>query len=262
MRRIVRIMNKGVKKVRQSIEQRKKTRGLTGKESSKKQLLPPFPQEEEKHGYFPSFSDTAFESNTNSKFASGFMLKGILSVMLFFGVALLGQTDAGILQKPKEWTSNALTEEFPFAKVNVWYQETFGTPLALTPQNSQVAGGGDQMALPVAGNVTETFQVNGTGIMIAPEETADVSALRDGVVVFAGNDSETNNTVVLQHADGSKTTYGHLSALDVHLYQFITSNQRIGQFTPTTESETVYFAIEQENDYIDPVQVIQVDDAP
>ncbi|UJL44964.1 M23 family metallopeptidase [Virgibacillus sp. NKC19-16] len=255
-------MNKGVKKVRQSIEQRKKTRGLTGKEGSKKQLLPPFPQEEEKHGYFPSFSDTAFESNTDSKFPSGFMLKGVLSAMLFFGVALLGQTDAAFLQKPKEWTSNALTEEFPFASVNVWYQETFGSPLALTPQDNQVADSSNQMGLPVSGDVTETFQVNGTGIMIAPQETADVSALRDGVVIFAGNDRETNNTVVVQHADGSNSTYGHLSAVDVHLYQFVTSNQRIGQFTPTTESETVYFAIEQENDYIDPVQVIQVDDAP
>lgn len=255
-------MNKGVKKVRQSIEQRKKTRGLTGKEDSKKQLIPPFPQEEEKHGYFPSFSDTAFESNTDNKFPYQFMLKGVLSVMLFFGVALLGQTDAEFLQKPKEWTSNALTEEFPFAKVNVWYQETFGSPLALTPQNTQVTGSTSQMGLPVSGDVTETFQVNGTGIMIAPQETADVSALRDGVVIFAGNDQETNNTVVVQHADGSKSTYGYLSAVDVHLYQFVASDQRIGQFTPTTESETVYFAIEQENDYIDPVQVIQVDDAP
>ncbi|MBY7143258.1 M23 family metallopeptidase [Virgibacillus sp. NKC19-3] len=255
-------MNKGVKKVRQSIEQRKKTRGLTGNESSKKQLPVPFPQEEEKHGYFPSFSDTTFESNTGHKFPYRFMLKGVLSVMLFFGVALLGQTDAAFLQKPKEWTSSALTDEFPFAKVNIWYQETFGSPLALTPQNDQVAVSSNQEGLPVSGDVTETFQVNGTGIMIAPDETADVAALRDGVVVFAGNDRETNNTVVIQHADGSSSTYGHLSAVDVHLYQFVASNQRVGQFTPTAESETVYFSIEQEDDYIDPVQVIQVDDAP
>ncbi|WP_373892931.1 peptidoglycan DD-metalloendopeptidase family protein [Virgibacillus natechei] len=253
--------NKGVKKVRQSIEQRKKARGLTGKESDREQLPAPFPQEEEKHGYFASFSDTAFESSTVSKFPYQFMLKGVLSIMLFFGVALLGQTDATFLQKPKEWTSTALTEEFPFASVNVWYQDTFGSPLALTPQNNQVSGNQNQMGLPVSGDVTETFQVNGTGIMIAPDETADVAALRDGVVVFAGNDQETNNTVVVQHADGSNSTYGHLSAVDVHLYQFVTSNQRIGGFTPTTGSETVYFAIEQEDDYIDPVQVIEVDDA-
>lgn len=257
-------MNKGVKKVRQSIEKRKKTRGLTTKEESKKQLFPPFPQEEEKHGYFPSFSDAAFESNTKSKLASGMILKGTLSVMLFFGVALLGQTDAGWLHKPKEWTSSALTQEFPFAKVNLWYQETFGVPLALNPQQQDEVATSDDgsLALPVSGNVTETFQVNGTGIMIAPEETSDVSALRDGVIIFAGNDQETNNTIVVQHPDGSETTYGYLSDVDVHLYQFVRSNQRIGQFTPTTANETVYFSIERENDYIDPVQVIQVDDAP
>lgn len=263
MRRIVRIMDKGVKKVRQSIVQRKKMRGLNAKEGSQKQILPAFPQEEEKHGYYPSFSDSTFNNDNKSKAASGIMLKGILSVLLFFGVALLWQTDSEMFQKPKEWTSGVLTKEFPFAKANLWYQETFGSPLAFTAQKTQtVAHSESPLALPVSGSVTESFQANGRGIMITPKEKADVTVVRDGVIVFVGKDRETNKTVVVQHSDGTKSTYGYLSDVDVHLYQFVNNNDRIGQFTPTAENEMVYFAIEKNNDFIDPIQVIKVDDTP
>src|SRR5690625_7408733 len=96
--------------------------------------------------------------------------------------------------------------------------------------------------------------------MISPTEQAAVSALNDGVVVFSGNDRETNKTVVVPHADGSKTTYGYLSSIDGHLYQFIASGQQLGQFTPTEENETVYFSVEKDKKYVEPVQVINVDD--
>jgi stage IV sporulation protein FA len=254
-------MKKGVKKVRKSIEQRKKLRGHPYKEGSKKQIISNLPQEEEKHGYLPVFTDTSSSgSSKKDKAVSGMFLKGTLSIMLFFGAALLWQADTEMLESPKRWSSIALTQEFPFAKVNLWYQETFGSPLAFRPPAERIAGSDDVLALPVNGNVTETFQVNGKGIMIEPGETAEVAALQDGIVIFAGNDRETNQTIIIQHPDGSNTTYGFLSSIDVHLYQYVSNNQRVGQFSPTEDSETVYFSIKKDNDYIDPVQVIQVDD--
>lgn len=263
MRRIVRIMDNGVKKVRQSIAQRKKVRGLTPKDGAKKQVLPAFPQEEEKHGYLPLLPDDSFSSSQKSKLAPGIMLKAILSVLLFFSVALLGQSDAALLDKPKAWTSGVLTKEFPFAKVNLWYQESFGSPLAFTAQSNQAAtDANSQLALPVSGSVQETFQSNGQGMMIAPGETAEVSVVRDGIVIFAGKDRKTDKTVVVQHADGTTSTYGYLSDMDVYLYQFVKNSDQVGSFAPSTENESVYFSIEKDNTYIDPVQVIKVDDTP
>ncbi|MGJ9457097.1 peptidoglycan DD-metalloendopeptidase family protein [Oceanobacillus sp. CF4.6] len=252
-------MDKDIKKIRKSIEQRKKERGVNPGTGSSKQLFSPFPETEEKHGYYPVFTGTG-ESNGKSNGAAGIAVKGILSVMLFFGTAIVWQTESDILQKPKEWTSQVLTDEFPFAKVNVWYKEAFGQPLSLSPSSTAQVDQNQEIALPVTGNITETFQVNGTGIMISPGETANVSAIREGVVIFSGNDRETNKTVTVQHADGSVSNYGNLSTIDVHLYQFISGNQRIGSFVPNAENETVYFSITKDNDYIDPVQVIQVDE--
>ncbi|QKY69577.1 M23 family metallopeptidase [Lentibacillus sp. CBA3610] len=252
-------MNKGVKKVRKSINQRKKMRGITSEQTSPKRIMPSsFPQEEEKHGYFPVFTDHTDSAKRTNRRISGAAVKGILSIMLFFGAGLLFQTDSDLFSEPKTWTANALTEEFPFARVNQWYQDTFGAPMALSSDSGE---DGQALAFPVNGTVSETFQANGTGIMLAPEEESDVSALQGGVVTFAGNDTETGKTVIVQHPDNSETVYGNLSSVDVHLYQFIDSGQKLGVFTPDDENKNVYFAIEQDNDYVDPVQVIQVDDS-
>lgn len=256
-------MNKGVKDVRKSIMERKKLRGLNPKtkSNSMKQIVSPLPQEEEKHGYFPSFVEDTNVTKQKSQLVTGFVIKGMLSIALFFAVAVLWQTGSGSLTSLKGWTSNALMNEFPFARVHHWYQETFGNPLAFTPQKNHATNDEIPLALPVNGSVTQTFQTNGKGIMIAPKETSEVLALRDGVIIFAGNDREMDKTVIIQHVDGSKTTYGYLSSLDVHLYQYVAANDQIGTFSPKNDSETVYFSIEKDNEYVDPVQVIKVDES-
>lgn len=255
-------MNREVRKVRKAIMQRKRAREITTKNTSysTKQVIPTLPSDEEKHGYYPNIFDGTSFSKQKSQFISSLVLKGTLSLILFFGVGILWQADSKMLENPKQWTSHALTEEFPFANVYKWYTETFGSPLAFSP--TKISGDSQSLAFPVAGNVIESFQANGKGIMIAPEEATSVKALRDGIVIFSGNDRDTDRTVKVQHADGSESTYGNLSSIDVHLYQFIQSNQRIGTFNPSGESETVYFAIEKDREFIDPVQVIEVDDNP
>ncbi|GGB28265.1 hypothetical protein GCM10011409_02020 [Lentibacillus populi] len=257
-------MDKGVKQVRKSIAQRKNQRFLNTKELPRQNLHPNLPQEEEKHGYFPAFPDDTGQSNdpNRGRLISGMMLKGVLSVILFFGAAFLFQTNAEIFRKPAELATTALTKEFPFARVNQWYQETFGSPLAFAPKDKQKTRHDQALALPVNGKLAESFQANGSGIMIAPQDTADVFVLRDGVVIFAGNDRETDKTVVVQHADGSTSTYGYLDSINVHLYQYVEGNQRLGEFVPDEANKTVFFAIEKDNKYVDPVQVIKVDDGP
>ncbi|MFD1850151.1 M23 family metallopeptidase [Oceanobacillus bengalensis] len=256
-------MDRGIRKVRKSIEQRKRMRGVP-KGNQTKRVYPSIPQDEEKHGFYPLVTDDHATSRRGENVVAGIAVKGMLSVMLFFGVAILHQNDSELLSKPKDWTSSALSEEFPFAKVNNWYRTTFGEPLAFTPQKDQTVTTSTEnsVALPVSGSISESFQVNGKGIMISPGETAEVTAMQEGIVVFAGKDRNTNKTVVIQHADGTTTSYGHLSNIDVHLYQYVTNNQQVGEFTPTSENEMVYFSIEMDDKYIDPVQVIQVDETP
>lgn len=253
-------MNPRVNKVRKSINSRKKSRGVTN--ANKNQYSQFQLQEEEKHGYFPLFNESLSPGKLQSKMVSGFILKGILSSILFLGTALLLQTENKLLEKPQLVANSLLTNEFPFAKVNQWYQQTLGTPLALTPKQNSDNNQNAALALPVSGNISESFQANGEGVLISPGETSSVSVLNEGVIIFAGNDQETDKTIIVQHANGSTSTYGFLSSINVHLYEFVNSNQVIGKFVPTEVSDSVYFAIQKNDKYVDPVQVIEVDDLP
>lgn len=261
-------MNKGVDKVRKSIEQRRKMRQILGNDDQTKPIHPSFPMEEEKHGYFPNFtSDSARGSEGNhhkQPRTTHILAKGFLSLLLFAGTAFLMQTNGDLFTVPKKWTNQAMTEEFPFARVHQWYQESFGSPMVFSrdkEDTSEATAEQDVLALPVNGSVSESFETNGSGIKITPEEATEVTALRDGMVVFAGKDKNTDNTVVVQHADGSETTYGYLDDLDVHVYQFIGTGEELGEFKPTDSKETMFFSIEKDDQYMDPVEVIKVDES-
>ncbi|MCT2537959.1 M23 family metallopeptidase [Aquibacillus koreensis] len=259
-------MKRDLSQVRRNIEKRKRERKVgagAGSGNAKQARFSSiaFPQDEERHGYMPVSDEVGTNKNVKDTFIASFVMKSTLAAILFFGVAILVRMDGGFLEKPKQWTSNALTEEFPFATVNHWYQEKFGYPLALTPNpNSE-----DVLtpALPVNGTLSQTFQVNGQGIMITADEDQSVRAMEKGIVIFAGNNKETNKTVIIQHADKSNTVYGNLTDINVYQYQSVTSNEVIGQFKPSESSaKAVYFAIEKDNQYLDPIQVMQVDERP
>jgi len=253
--------NNGVKEIRKSIQKRKKMRNLGNQEVESKQIPQSLPLDEEKHGYYPAFGEMETSGKERNTLGSRFAIKLFISALIFFVAAFLSQTDADLFNQPKQWAGSMLNEEFPFAQVNVWYRDVFGTPLSYGPDQDQTetAGTEEALAFPVQGNITESFQNNGEGVMISPGAASEVSSMREGVVIFAGNDSETDKTVTIQHADGSETSYGFLSNIDVHLYQYVTNNQQIGDFTPTEEDTSVYFSIEKNDNYLDPARVIPVD---
>ncbi|MDL4841662.1 M23 family metallopeptidase [Aquibacillus rhizosphaerae] len=257
-------MKRDVSQVRKSIAKRKREKTSVPQNAAtpRKFSSLSFPQEEEKHGYLPVSEQVGSNKNIKDTFVSSFVIKSILAAILFFGVAIFLRVEGSWLDTPKSWTSSALTEEFPFATVNQWYQEKFGYPVALTPkQNDQ--GDAISPALPVNGTLSQTFQVNGQGIMITADQDQNVLSMNSGIVIFAGNDSETNKTVIIQHPDKSTSIYGNLTSIKVHQYKAVSSNEVIGEFKPSeTEAKSVYFAIEKDNQYLDPIKVMQVDERP
>lgn len=254
-------MKRGIRRVRQSIKRRKRNKKMTKSNKYTDYTSLYLPEDEERHGIPSTSVNNDYFHKQNSSFGQSVWLKGIISLLLFASLVFILKTDYSRLEKPQQLAHYFLQEEFPFAKVNDWYVSTFGHPFAFLPESNQLEQQVEPLALPVSGNVTEPFNLNGEGIMISPNEKTLVSAFDRGVVIFAGNDRETDKTVVIQHPDDRKTTYGHLSSIDVHLYQSVQPNDRIGTFSPSTESDTVYFSIEQKNRFIDPVQVIKVDNS-
>ncbi len=258
--------NNNLSKIRQNISKRK--------QSSKKIPASRFSQmkstshinhttieDEERHGFSPSFNNYQGK-NDESTYLRSFLVKSLIAASIFFITMVSMSVDQKWAEQPKNWTSYAMTEEFPFATVNQWYQARFGAPFALEAdlESQQSQDDIQPTALPASGQISQTFQENGEGILISSEEETEVIAVEAGTILFAGNDRETGKTVIVQHPDRSKSIYGNLTDVNVHSYQSIRSNQKIGTYQPEEADAAMYFAIEKDNQFLDPIQVIQVDE--
>ncbi|WP_340081994.1 M23 family metallopeptidase [Terribacillus sp. FSL K6-0262] len=252
-------MGKNLHTVRKGIAERKRRKGEQIQKGMADTVRSFTVDEEESHGFPSSPKYDPPSPQDNSKFASRFMFRLILSASLFFGTAIYLQANHPFIEKTKGTVLTALTEEFPFATVNSWYQERFGDPVALSPGSDGDAAAEGQ-AMPVNGTVVQPFEESKEGILIESERQTDVVAVDEGIVIFAGNDKETGKTIILQHADKSKSIYGHLDAIEVNQYQRIDTNEKIGEFVPNEQNaQSVYFAIQQGNKYLNPMQETPVD---
>lgn len=258
-------MSKEIRKVRNAIKTRKKKRNIN---NAPNDLLSSVTlTDEEKYSPYPEipYEVERFhrpgEEKPHRAVSMSLLNKFIISSGLFFFSFLLLKTELIGWEQPKKWLEQSLQEEFPFAAVHEWYVENLGIPLSLVPQERMVIDFTDGVFdTPLSGEVVESFQTNGAGIMISPENEARIHAVNKGIVIFAGKKADTDKTVVIQHADGTETTYGMLSTIDVHLYQIVEANQVIGMKNPQDENKAVFFSIEKENHYIDPAKVIRVDE--
>lgn len=184
-----------------------------------------------------------------------FVKQVIASGFVFLAVLFFNQFPPSSSQS-SQWLTSQLREDFPFATVNVWYQEQFGSPLGFFVEKDQELVP-HQQVIPVNGVINQSYDLNGQGVMIETVDQPEIYAIDQGIVLFAGNDRTTGKTVVIQHPDRTKSTYGFLADIDVRPYQFIQASQQIGA---TSNDVPVFFALQKGTDYLDPVEVISVDE--
>ena len=94
------------------------------------------------------------------------------------------------------------------------------------------------------------------GIWIEGAQGSAVVASSTGVVVDAGNEPDgLGRFVVLSHADGYRTTYGHLDSVTVKIGDQVKQNDDIGTMggTGNIGKTALYFSVEQEGTALNPV---------
>lgn len=191
-----------------------------------------------------------------------FLFKILLSAILVLSVGIVFKSASPTFDNVRQFVSSTMEKEFQFAVVTEWYQDTFGSPLALIPMKQNKESVSVQTpgkyAIPAAGKVTETFEANGQGIIVETDSKV-VEAMNAGYVKEVSVKGELGKTVVIRHSDGSETWYGNLGTVDVKLYDYVETGQEVGKVQePEGENKgTYYFAIKQGETFIDPIQVIK-----
>jgi stage IV sporulation protein FA len=190
-----------------------------------------------------------------------FLFKILASAILVLVVAIMFQNPSSVFDKPRQFVSKTMEQSFQFAAFTNWYEEKFGKSLALLPlpnNSAQPQVNPDDFVIPASGRVFESFEVNGQGVMVETMAHSNVEAMNGGFVSFVGVKEDTGKTVIIQHADNSYTWYGQLGEVEVKLYDYIETGDVLGKTTVLEDGSKgmFYFAIQKDNEFIDPMQVI------
>ncbi|MFD8984241.1 peptidoglycan DD-metalloendopeptidase family protein [Streptomyces sp. NPDC059564] len=104
------------------------------------------------------------------------------------------------------------------------------------PAESAAPSNGSGFVAPVSGGTSTPYHQSGsmwssgyhTGVDFVASTGTTVKAVGAGTVVSAGWGGAYGNEVIIKHADGKYSQYGHLSQLSVSVGQSVTAGQRIG----------------------------------
>ena len=122
-----------------------------------------------------------------------------------------------------------------------------------------------KMRWPVRGRVVGTYgNSNGAsyndGIDIAVPEGTPVKAAENGVVIFAGEGlKDFGKTVLVRHADGKVTVYGHTSEIKVSRGDTVKRGQEIAKsgMSGNTDSPKLHFEVRENSSPVDPQQYLE-----
>ena len=82
------------------------------------------------------------------------------------------------------------------------------------------------------------------GLDIARPSNRSILAADNGVVVSAGADGSFGNKIVINHNNGLKTLYAHLSSIDVSVGQTVEKGSKIGVMGSTGNSTGIHLHFE------------------
>ena len=150
-----------------------------------------------------------------------------------------------------------------------------GSALPLHPASpmplSSTGQEGETLAQPVAGGrISSLFGMRSDpftgehrfhrGMDYAVPEGTDVHSVQDGVVEWAGNRGSMGKTVIVRHANGLKTIYGHLSDLGVAEGDTVAAGQTIAQsgHTGRATGPHLHFEVRESGAARDPGKLAQL----
>lgn len=97
------------------------------------------------------------------------------------------------------------------------------------------------------------------GIDIARPSNYSILAADNGVVVSTGADGSYGNRIIVDHKNGYRTLYAHLSSIDVSPGQTVTAGQKIGVMGSTGRSTGthLHFEVTQNGTLVNPLSVLK-----
>lgn len=173
-------------------------------------------------------------------------------------------TDKSVKNKTTDKKTNTKTPE----KKTEAKAETKSTKISSDPNKELpkiAARSSSKFTWPIRGKILSHYGAKSgglynDGINIAGTLNANVVAAENGVVAYAGNEVKgMGNLIIMQHADGWMTVYGHLNSMSVRRGARVTVGQKIGTVGKTgrVTSPQVHFEIRKGKKAYNPVNYLK-----
>ena len=113
--------------------------------------------------------------------------------------------------------------------------------------------------------IVQPFALSMKGIEIVPEagDTGLVQVVSSdaGRVLQVLDDPENGTTVVIQHSGKMTAIYGRLNESEVHVNDWVEAGDAVGSLKETGNDQpaTLYFAVKEGDEYVDPAEVVALD---
>lgn len=142
--------------------------------------------------------------------------------------------------------------------------ETPWSPVARTRQITPNAGtvvASGQFAWPTSGTITQNFYWYHKGIDVANRAAPTIVAADSGTVVVAGwpDNYGFGNRVIVDHGNGFRTLYAHMSKIYVVAGQTVNRGDALGQMGSTGRSTGthLHFEVTRNGVHVSPLSVLQ-----
>ncbi|WP_171056146.1 M23 family metallopeptidase [Paenibacillus sinopodophylli] len=213
--------------------------------------------------------DPDFGKNKHS-FGKELRWKLVIAIILFGAVWAMFHYESEFTLKGQAIVKKALTDEIDFAAAADWYKGRFAGAPSFIPifkdSNESAIGADGTVKLPIVapiedGALVRTFAELLNGIELAGPSEGQVVAAETGRVLLLTDKDEKGTTVVIQHANQRVTIYGLLGKAEVNVNDWVEAGDPVGSLLKSegTQPSLLYFAVKQNDRYIDPLGVIPID---
>ncbi|GKU75715.1 M23 family metallopeptidase [Paenibacillus sp. L3-i20] len=205
--------------------------------------------------------------NGRGRFQKEMTWKLVISALLFGGVWAMFQYNHEWTAKGQTFVKQALTDEIDFASAALWYREVFDGAPSFIPIFGEESGDAtlvdgtikSSVISPLAdASIIRSFADLLSGVELAGASQAEVAAVETGRVIQVTAEQD---RVLIQHANSRITIYGKLASTNVAVNDWVEAGDTIGHLPKSKAGEhsLLYFAIKQNDRYLDPVDVIPID---
>lgn len=196
-----------------------------------------------------------------------FRNKLIISICLFFLLWGAYQIEHPISNGVRKAVDHILTSEIDFKQIEAWYTNNFsGFPSFIpafeqnTPSEKVDSNTLKTLFSPVErSTITVPFSPRHPGVELSAPAQQDVRNIANGRVLYVGDTDQTGLTVIIQHADGLRTIYGKLAETVWQPNDWVKGGEKLGTIAADLNKDigTLYFGIKQDNEFVDPTEVIR-----